>query len=206
MKKFTDLSLEQYLNDLSSGEPVPGGGSASAYVASLAMGLTQMVGRVSLKRKKKTGLSPADEREENRRRETIEKIIESLEKTKRDAFQTVNLDPEVYGEVMAVWGQPDKLEDALDNSFRLQAELAFLTTMAREWNRHMADLVSGSIKNDLIVSAALLEAAFKGAYHTALINACYMKNEERKKRSEKALAEVKARFEQNGNGEAGRHG
>lgn len=181
------------------------GGSASAYVASLAMGLIQMVGRVSLKRKKKNGLTAEEEKKEASRREMIEKIIQSLEKTKRDAFQTVNLDPQVYQEVMDVWGQPEKLEDALDNSFRLQAELAFLTTMAHEWNRHMAGLVSGSIKNDLIVSAGLLEAAFKGAYHTALINAHYMKNEERKKRSEKALLEVKARFERQGNGGTGQH-
>jgi formiminotetrahydrofolate cyclodeaminase len=195
MKKFTELSLEHYLNELSSAEPVPGGGSVAAYVASLAMGLTQMVGRISLKRKKKEGLSAADSKKEDDRRDTIEKIVTALEKTKRDAFQTVNLDPEVYQEVISVWNNPEKSEDALENSFRLQAELAFLITMANEWNRNMADLVSGSIKNDLIVSASLLEAAFKGAYHTALINSHYMKNEERKKRCEHALSEVKTRFE-----------
>jgi formiminotetrahydrofolate cyclodeaminase len=197
MKKFTDFTLENYLNELSGPEPVPGGGSASAYAASLAMGLAQMVGRVSLKRKKKEGLSAEESRREDERRDTIQKIIESLEKTKRDAFQIVNLDPEVYQEVMAAWGT-DKLEDALENSFRLQAELAFLAVMGHEWNKNMADLVSGSIKNDLIVSAGLFEAAFKGAYHTALINVCYMKNPERKAHAEKGLQEIKERFAPSG--------
>ena len=186
------------MDELSGPEPVPGGGSVSAYVGSLAMGLVQMVGEISLKRKIKAGLSREEEAKETKRRETLRHIITSLEKTKRDAFQIVNLDPEVYQQVMTVWSSPDKLEDALENSFRLQAELAFLVTMAREWTQNMAGLVSGSIKNDLIVSAALLEAAFKGAYHTALINAHYMKNEAVKKRCEEALAEVKVRFDKAG--------
>jgi methenyltetrahydrofolate cyclohydrolase len=193
MKKYTDLTLETYLNELSSAEPIPGGGSASAYVASLAMGLTQMVGRISLNRKKKQ-VSPEEDKKEDERRETIKKIVDAIEKTKRDAFQIVNLDPKVYLEVMEAWSKPEKSEDALQNSFRLQADLAFLVVMAKEWNDAMADLVSGSIKNDLIVSAAMLEAAFKGAYHTAMINVVYMKNPEQKSRAEKALEEVKNRF------------
>lgn len=195
MKKFTNSSLEQYLADLSSAEPVPGGGSVSAYTASLAMGLCQMVARVRLSRKIKEGLSADEKKKEEEDRATLQKITDSLEKTKRDAFQVVNLDPEVYQEVMASYGKPDKLEDALQNSFRLQADLAFLVVMAREWNTSLAGLVKGSIKNDLIVSAALLEAAFRGAYHTALINVKYMKNPERKERAEKALEELKNRFE-----------
>ena len=194
MKKFTDLTLESYLNELSSDAPVPGGGSVSAYVASLAMGLTQMVGRISLKRKKKN-VSPEEEKKDAQKHETIQKIVTALEKTKRDVFQIVNLDPEVYQEVMNAYSQPEKIEEALQNSFRLQADLTFLVVMAHEWNNAMADLVSGSIKNDLLVSAALLEAAFRGAYHTAMINVVYMKEADRKARAEKALAELKHRYE-----------
>ncbi len=194
MKKFTDLTLESYLNELSSEAPVPGGGSVSAYVGSMAMGLTQMVGRISLNRKKKSP-PPEEEKKDAERQDTIRKIVGSLEKIKRDTFQIVNLDPEVYQEVMSSYSDPVKLEDALQNSFRLQADLAFLIVMAREWNNALTDLVSGSIKNDLLVSAALLEAAFRGSYHTAMINVVYMKNAERKAHAEKALAELKHRYE-----------
>ena len=194
MKKFTDLSLENYLNELSSAEPVPGGGSVSAYVGSLAMGLTQMVARISLKRKKKEGLSPVDERKENERREKIQNVIDSVEKIKRDAFAVVNLDPEVYEEVGKAYGQPEKMEEALWKSFQMQADLVFLTIVARERNEDLMNLVSGSIKNDLLVSAALSKAAFEGAYDTAMINVVYMKDPKNKEKSEKALAELKARF------------
>lgn len=193
--KYTDLTLEKYLHDLASDKPVPGGGSVSAYTASLAMGLIQMVGRITLKRKKKAGLSDTEEAEEVTRRATIEKIIESVERTKRDALQIVNLDPEVYQEVMRVWSQPEKRKDALTNSFRLQADLVLLAVMAREWNSNLKKLVKGSIKNDLLVSEALLEAAFRGAYHTAMINVQLMEDPGQKNLAQKALEQLKARFE-----------
>ncbi|MDD5217602.1 MAG: cyclodeaminase/cyclohydrolase family protein [Candidatus Omnitrophica bacterium] len=195
MKKFTDLTLEQYLDELASAEPVPGGGSVSAYAASLAMGLSQMVARISLKRKKKAGLSPEEEKKDAEKRATIEKILNSLETIKKDAFQIVNLDPQVYQEVMAVWGDEKKQDDALKNSFRLQADLSLLIVMANEWNTNLAHLVQGSIKNDLLVSAALLEGSFRGAYHTAMINTRYMKDIHQKQVAEKALDELKVRFE-----------
>ncbi|OGW83622.1 MAG: hypothetical protein A2Z83_05020 [Omnitrophica bacterium GWA2_52_8] len=195
MTQFIRLSLKDYLDELSSDKPVPGGGSVSAYVATLGMGLTQMVGRVTLNRKRKKDLPPAEIKEDDRRRDVIRKIIDSVEKAKTDALQIVDLDPKVYQEVMAVWADPQKLETALQNSFRLQADLSLLIAMANEWNRNMAELVSGSIKNDLLVSAALLEGAFRGAYHTALVNVKYMKDEKRRQDAGRAMAEVKNRFE-----------
>ena len=196
MDKFTQFSLEKYLNELSSDRAVPGGGSVSALTASLAMGLSQMVIRISLKRKKKEGLGLEEEARETQRVSTLEKILESLEKAKRDAFQIVNLDPEVYDQVMKAWGgDADRMEDALQNSFRLQADLAFLVVMAAEWNGALDTLVSGSIKNDLYVSKALLDGAFQGAYHTAMINVKYMKDPNRKDQALKAMEELKGRFE-----------
>ena len=194
MKKFTDLSLENYLNKLSGAEPVPGGGSVAAYVASLAMGLTQMVGRISLKRKKKEGLSPEEDRKETARREKIQKIVDSIEKAKRDAFSIVNLDPVAYAEVMKSYSQPQKLEEALGKSFQMQADLVSLIILAREWNTQLKELVSGSIKNDLLVSEALSKAAFESAYHTAMINVVYMKDVAQKQKAEASAKTLKDKF------------
>lgn len=195
MSKFADLSLTDYLAELSSDKAVPGGGSVSAYTAALAMGLTQMVGRIALNRKKKKDLTPEENQKDDTRREIINEVVESLEKTKKDAFEIVDLDPQVYQAVMDSYSDPEKMEDALQNSFRLQADLTLLVIMAKEWNETLADHVKGSVKNDLIVSAGMYEAAFKGAYHTAMINVVYMKNEKNKKHAEEALEELKHRFE-----------
>lgn len=197
MKKYTDLSLEAYLEKLASDAPVPGGGSVSAYAGALGMGLTQMVARIALKRKPKAGLTPEQKFQDDANRKRMEEIIHSLEKTRADAMQVVDLDPKVYDEVMACYkndGGPEKLEDALQNAFRLQADLALILVMAKEWNTHMKTLVKGAVANDLIVSDGLLAAAFEGAFHTAHINVVYMKKPERKEHAEKALAELRSRF------------
>ena len=198
MKKYTDLSLETYLAELSSDAPVPGGGSVSAYAGALGMGLTQMVARIALKRKPKADLTSEQKMKDAANRSRMQEIIDSLEKTKGDAFEVVSLDPQVYDEVMACYKDgsgSEKLEDALQNAFRLQADLALILVMAKEWNSHMKTLVKGAVANDLIVSDGLLSAAFEGAFHTAHINVVYMKNKERKERAEKALAELRKRFE-----------
>ncbi len=198
MKNYSDLSLESYLRELSSDAPVPGGGSVSAYAGALGMALTQMVARIALKRKPKASLTEEQKFQEEANKQRMAEIVESLEKTKADALEVVSLDPQVYDDVMACYKEgatPEKLEDALQNAFRLQADLALILVMAREWNAHMKTLVKGAVANDLIVSDGLLSAAFEGAYHTAHINVVYMKNNERKERAEKALAELRKRFE-----------
>ncbi len=195
MKKFTGFTLENYLQELSGPEPIPGGGSVAAYSAALAMGLTQMVGRISLKRKKKAGLTSSEEQKEDTRRDTIQRIIDAVEKTKRDAFKIVDTDPESYQKVLQLSGQPEKIESALHEAFQIQAELGFLIVMARRWNEQMKGLVSGSIKNDLLVADHLFHAAFEGAYHTAHINVVYFKDGVAKEKAEAALAELKKNYE-----------
>jgi formiminotetrahydrofolate cyclodeaminase len=201
MKNYTDLGLKTYLEKLSSDEPVPGGGSVSAYVASLGMGLTQMVARIAMKRKPKAGATPEQKFQAEANKKRMEEIVSSLEKTKEQSLQIVSLDPKVYDEVMDCYrsgAAPEKLEDALENAFRLQADLALIIVMAKEWNAHMKEIVKGAVANDLIVSDQLLGAAFEGAYHTAYINTVYMKNPERKSRADNALMELRNRYEARG--------
>jgi glutamate formiminotransferase/formiminotetrahydrofolate cyclodeaminase len=193
VKKYTSLSLSRYLAELSSDKPVPGGGSVSAYVASLGIGLAEMVGHIGMKR---LGTEA---------RQKVRKALRLLAKTRKDSLQVVDLDPRVYQTVMETYGRAKKasdparksrmIDEALQNSFRLQADLALLIVMAKEAAQSLDGTIQGSITNDLKVSRALLAAAFHGAYDTARINVVYMKNPEKKKRAEQALEALRKRFE-----------
>ena len=52
--QFSNKTLTQYLNQLSSKESVPGGGSAAALTAALGAGLISMVANYSIGRKSNT--------------------------------------------------------------------------------------------------------------------------------------------------------
>lgn len=191
--KYTSLSLTRYLAELSSNKPIPGGGSVSAYVASLGMGLAEMAAQIGLKKVASEG------------KPEVQKAIKLLRKAKKDALQVVDLDPKVYQAVMKAYTKARNIEDAakknrmideaLENSFRLQADLALLVSLARRATESLLNCIKGSIQNDLKVSLAILEAAFQGAYDTARINVVYLKDPKKKRRAEQALKELKKQFE-----------
>ena len=192
MTEFREQTLRQYLEALSSKEPIPGGGSVSAYVASLAMGLSQMVAEITLARKIKADLSEADLAAEQEKRGKIEALKEKLGSLKDKTFEVVDTDPKVYGEVKAAWGKSDEeMEAMLWKSYLLQAELCQWILEAKSCTDQMCDLVKGSIKNDLLVSQGLYVGAFKGAWDTSMINVKYMKDEAKKLEAEQHLSKLK---------------
>lgn len=189
---YLKQSLKSYLDQLASESPVPGGGGTSALAASLGMALALMVGKITLKHLDK------------RRQRSLKRTIRILEHLRRDAQQIINLDPKVYREVMASYRRLKKagksredrsdVETALSNAFRLQADLALMVTMAKQLLPTVDSFTKGSIRNDLMVSSALLDGAFRGAIATARINVMYMKKGKRRSHFEQALRKLEQKY------------
>ncbi|MBI4368158.1 MAG: cyclodeaminase/cyclohydrolase family protein [Candidatus Omnitrophica bacterium] len=188
---YIDSSIKEYLQKLSTDEPIPGGGGTSALVAALGIGLMLMVARISIK--KQTG----------EKKENLNKVIETLERMHQNASDVIDLDPKVYQEVISSYSEAKKIQDpakthgkieaALKNSFRLQADLAMLIVMAKEFLSSIDSCAKGSIRNDLVVASGLLGGAFEGALATAHINAVYMKDEKERAHCEEAITKLKER-------------
>ena len=190
--KYINQSIKQYLNQLASAEPIPGGGGTSGLTAALGISLAIMVARISLKRL------------DSEKQKTLNKTIKLLEHMRRDAEQIIDLDPKVYREVMASYARSKKLgktpkaeagiERALADSFKLQADLALLILMAKESLGTVGSFAKGSIRNDLIVSNGLLDGAFRGAVATARINVVYMKEGKQKEHFQRGLQQLEERY------------
>ena len=157
-------SIKSYLDKLSSETPTPGGGSASAVVAAMGAGLLLMVAKIARKK-----LAAPEQK-------SLDKSIKLLTKCLRDMEEVVDLDVKVYQAVMAAYKKKEtaKIESALANSFRLQADLAFLIAMAKEALPALFKAANGAIRNDLLVARAFLDGAFQGAIATARVNVKYM--------------------------------
>lgn len=189
---YLNRSIKSYLEALSSEQPVPGGGGTSALVAALGISLAIMVARIASKRLDKRNLKK------------LNGTIRLLKGLQRNAAQTVDLDPKVYQEVISSYRQlrrsrdrkksERRVEMALTNAFRLQADLAMQILMAKQLLGSIGAVSRGSIRNDLVVSNGLLDGAFQGACATARINAVYMKSAKQKRYFEQALVKLEDKY------------
>ena len=50
--KLIDLRINEFINEVDSNSPAPGGGSVSALISSLGVSLARMVGHLSVSKKK----------------------------------------------------------------------------------------------------------------------------------------------------------
>ena len=92
---FIKNSCEEFVEVLASKEPVPGGGGASALVGAIGMALGNMVGSLTLGKKKY-----ADVQDE------IIKLKEQANALQKDLLILVNRDAEVFEPLSRAYGLP----------------------------------------------------------------------------------------------------
>jgi methenyltetrahydrofolate cyclohydrolase len=167
---FAGLSLGEFSERLASGEPVPGGGSASAIAASLAASLLAMVARLSLDRPKYESY-----------RETNERALALAESARLRLLQLADDDAAAYGAFSAALKMPRESDEeraardeALQEGARGAAEvpLAMVEECARLLDE--IDSVAGrsnlNAASDLEVAARLCAAAARGAAANVMVN------------------------------------
>jgi methenyltetrahydrofolate cyclohydrolase len=97
---MTEKSCIEFLELLSSGSPVPGGGGASAMVGALGMALGSMVGNLTLGKKKYENVQ-----------EDIMVILKKAELLQNDLTALVEEDAEVFEPLSKAYGLPKSTEE-----------------------------------------------------------------------------------------------
>ena len=103
-----------FLEELASGDPIPGGGSAAAFTAAEAAGLVAMVGRVTLGKK---GYAAVESR--------MWQMIEQADGLRKDLTDAINQDAEAFAGFMQALKMPKNTEEEASQ---------------REWMREKAAL------------------------------------------------------------------
>ena len=112
MEKLINMKLEDYINEVDSPSPAPGGGSVMGVIGSLACALAGMVGHLTINKNKFKELT---EEEKNSFNNAIEKIKE----IKIKLIETIDKDAESFNIFMEAMKLPKNTEE--EKSIRKKA-------------------------------------------------------------------------------------
>jgi formiminotetrahydrofolate cyclodeaminase len=191
----TSIKIQQYLEELSSSSPTPGGGNVAALSAVLACSLGIMVCNLTIGKKKY-----ADVEEE------MKEHLGKLEIAKSDFLKLAEEDNQAFNKVMESFKLPketdeekkkrsDKIEQATFEAAVVPSRvietcrltIPFINAVAAKGNKNSV--------SDAGVAASLIRSASEGAFLNVMINCSSLANktyaEELLKKSEVANEEVK---------------
>ena len=185
-----EKSCEEFLDLLSSKEPVPGGGGACAYVGALGIALGGMVGNLTLGKKRYQDVE-----------EDIRELIIKSEALKKELEDLVDKDAEAFYPLSKAYGLPKNTEEekakkdmvlqaALADASNVPLEIARCCGKAIELLEEYAEKGTRIAISDVGVGACFVKTALLGAKLNVLINTKLMKDEKLKESIESELTSL----------------
>jgi formiminotetrahydrofolate cyclodeaminase len=169
----------EFLEDLSSSRPVPGGGGASATVGAFASALGMMVANLTVGKKKY-----ADVEEE------IKEAREQLEKLRDELVALTDRDAEAFEPLSKAYGLPKETQEQKEEKERILEQALYeasivpmdiMETVLKVMHllKVMGEKGSKIAVSDVGVGILFAQAALEGASLNVFINTNLMKNRER---------------------------
>ena len=176
MKRLVDLDLVAFANETACESPAPGGGSVSAYVASLGASLGTMVANLSSHKK---GWDD--------KIETFSNWATLGQQLKDDLLKLVDEDTNAFNKILNAFGLPKSNEDekkirsqAIQDATLYATQIPLLT-MQKSLDcypmiKEMVSIGNPTSVTDACVGALCIRAAIYGAYLNVKINAKDLKD------------------------------
>ena len=182
-----EKNLLEFSEVLASKEAVPGGGGASAYVGALGIALGQMVGSLTVGKKKYADVE-AEIIELNERATGLRHKFEELVKRDAEVFYPLSQAYSMPKETPEQIEEKDRvLQAALVDATMVPLEIARLAVEALDLVEVYANKGSALAVSDAGCAAAFLKASLEGAKLNVLINTRLMKNLSLKEEVEEEL-------------------
>ncbi len=173
---FMNESCIEFIDKLSSAAPTPGGGGGSAYVGAVGMALGNMVGSLTIGKKKYADVQ-----------EDIITLNDKAKKLQENLIELVRRDAEVFEPLSKAYSLPkdtpqqqehkDKImEDALVECCLVPMEIMECCCKAIQLHKEYAEKGTAIAISDVGVGVACCNAALKGASLNVFINTKFMKN------------------------------
>lgn len=168
--RFTQLSCEEFVERLASNAPVPGGGGASALVGAIGMALGNMVGSLTVGKKKYAGVE-ADIIKMKEKADELQALFMELVKKDADTFEPLSRayglpknTPEEQAEKARV------MEEALKVACEAPLEIMEACCQCIELHLQFAEKGTAIAISDVGVGVMFCRAAMHGASLNVFIN------------------------------------
>lgn len=172
-----DKKVGNFLDELASNSPTPGGGSVAALAGALGAALISMVGNLTLGKKKYEDVE-----------EDIKKIISSSEKLRYELSQLVEEDVKVFNNFMATYKMPKETEDekriraekiqaSLIEAAKVPLKVAYKCLDIMILSKEVAEKGNVNVVSDAGVAVLMAEAAIDSAILNVKINLRMIKDE-----------------------------
>ncbi len=187
---MTNLSINNFLNELSSSAPVPGGGGVAALTGALSAALCSMVAELTTGKKKYAQYQ-----------EDIERITKSVIEIKNNMAKLIQKDAEAFEPLSKAYGIPKDnperntlLEAALKVAAATPVEILKEACKIVPYLEELTEKGSKIALSDVGVAASLCKTTMESAALNVYINTKLMKDKEYAKSIEK---EIKILVEKN---------
>ena len=171
------MDLKNFIEDLSSDLPAPGGGSASAVVGLLSASLGQMVSRLTLGKKGYESVSLQ-----------IEEAIRNLETLKKQLEDASNRDIEAFNGIVKSRKMPREtdeqrelrslnMQNALREAVRSPWNIAALCKQVMEIDYQLIQIGNKNACTDAGAGVIMAKASIESALLNVRINLHYIKDE-----------------------------
>jgi methenyltetrahydrofolate cyclohydrolase len=173
--KLVEHSVIDFLSQVDSKSPAPGGGSVAALVGALGCSLSRMVGHLTTSKKKFLELA-------GERQVRFLNALEQLSLEKAKLTQLVDLDTEAFQLVMAAYALPKTTEaevtfrkarllEGTRQSIAVPREVIHAAMAAGRALLELLDAANPNTLSDQGVAILCVSAAVEGAAYNLLINA-----------------------------------
>ncbi len=185
-----DKKVSNFLNELASNLPTPGGGSVAALAGALGAALISMVGNLTVGKKKYEDVE-----------EDIKKIISSSEKLRYELSQLIEEDVKVFNNFMATYKMPKETEDekkkraemiqeSLIKAAKVPLKVAYKCLDILILSQEAAEKGNVNVVSDAGVAVLMAEAAVESAILNVKINLKMIKDEKTKEEFSSSIQEL----------------
>jgi formiminotetrahydrofolate cyclodeaminase len=166
MKKLIDMNIQEFLDELASNSPAPGGGSVAALAGALGGALSSMVCNLTLGKEKYAAV-----------RDEIRDVLEKSTQLQQELTRLIDEDTNAFNEVIQAFKLPKETEEqklqrkqAIQKGYKTAASIPLKTAQTCEKILDMAIVVADKGNQNSITDAGVSALMAQAGVRSALLN------------------------------------